>query len=101
MTITVQQAREAAKRWRSSTDNSLWDTLAMANFIIDHFPEDGEENFSLWSFLRNVLSTGCAIESDSRSIPRSYEEHSARLDVAAIEFEEKLTKALGIKKRGG
>lgn len=37
----------------------------------------------LWSFLRDVMAYGCAIETDTRTLGRRYEEHSARLDAAA------------------
>jgi hypothetical protein len=47
--------------------------------------------FSLWSFLRNVLEQGCAIQLDYEAGNfASYEHYSARLDEAARERESQL-----------
>jgi len=46
--------------------------------------------FSLWSFLRDVLSQGATIQLDYRQGARQYEEFSARLDEAAREREAEL-----------
>lgn len=47
-------------------------------------------DFDPWTFLRNVLARGCAIEHDTVAGGRNYEQHSARLDAAARELAEKL-----------
>jgi hypothetical protein len=54
--------------------------------------ERNEAPFSLWSFLRSVLSQGADIHLDHQG--KGYELHSARLDEAAREREEQLTARL-------
>lgn len=42
--------------------------------------------FDAWSFLRDVLRRGAAIEANTVSQRRTYEQHSALLDAAAREL---------------
>jgi hypothetical protein len=42
--------------------------------------------FDAWSFCRDVLVRGAAIEQDTRATGRGYEQHSFRLDDAAREL---------------
>ena len=53
-------------------------------------PPSKQRPFSLWSFLRDVLSQGATIQLDYRQGARQYEEFSARLDEAAREREAEL-----------
>lgn len=50
----------------------------------------------LWSFLRDVITQGCAIESDTRARGRRYEEHSARLDAASRDAVPQFFQRLGL-----
>lgn len=50
----------------------------------------------LWSFLRDVLTQGCAIEQDSQKQQRRYEYHSACLDAAARERTAQFAARVGI-----
>jgi hypothetical protein len=51
--------------------------------------------FDAWSFCRDVLVRGAAIEQDTRATGRGYEQHSFRLDAAAREFAERLKPLVG------
>ena len=50
--------------------------------------------FSAWSFIRKVLSHGCAIETDSRNGNRTSEEHFIVLDGVARKLAPELEAAL-------
>ena len=68
-----------------STDNAARAIVNDAMLKIGAEPCDSPaiDEGKLWSFLRDVMTTGCAIETDTRARGRRYEEHSARLDAAA------------------
>jgi hypothetical protein len=51
--------------------------------------------FDAWSFCRDVLVHGAAIEQDTRATLRGYEQHSFRLDAAASVFADRLKPHLG------
>lgn len=63
--------------------------------LTDETKADIDEG-KLWSFLRDVMTTGCAIETDTRAHGRGYEEHSARLDAAARDAIPQFFKRLGL-----
>lgn len=48
------------------------------------------DRFDAWSFVRDVLVRGAAIEADTRALGRGYEQHSFRLDDAARELADRL-----------
>ena len=52
--------------------------------------------FDAWSFVRDVLVRGAAIEQDTRATGRGYEQHSFRLDDAARELADKLKPHLAV-----
>lgn len=52
--------------------------------------EPSDEPFDPWSFLRNALILGAAVEKDTLATGRGYEAHSARMDAVARRLADEL-----------
>lgn len=94
---------EACRAWLVARGDSLagsGDMILMVDELLQRRRADetsgGIDEGKLWSFLRDVMTTGCAIETDTRARGRRYEEHSARLDAAARDAIPQFFQRLGL-----